>query len=214
MRRKLKRKSQSKIESRTVPNSKNSIVVMGLGNPGAKFERTRHNVGYHVVNLVLDERRGKLRRGFFRRYSYCELTNGPGHQSLVLVRSNSYMNRVGDIVPELLRRYRAAPERFMVVVDNVDLMPGMCRIKRGGGDAGHNGLKSVVRALGHGDFYRLYIGVGRPPGTSLVDHVLGVPDKDDLADIDRACVRASRGVIELAYRPISRMMEEINHREA
>jgi len=123
------------------------------------------------------------------------------------------MNRAGDVVPELLRRYRAAPERFMVVVDNVDLVPGICRIKRGGGDAGHNGLKSVVRALGHGDFYRFYIGVGRPPGGSLVDHVLGVPDKGDLADIDKACVRASWGILELAYRSIPRVMEEINKRE-
>jgi len=185
---------------------------MGLGNPGTKFERTRHNVGYHVLNLILDEKHRRLRRSFFHRYSYCELTRGSGHRSLVLARSNSYMNRTGEVVPELFRRYRVVPERFMVVVDNVDLAPGMCRIKKGGGDAGHNGLKSVARVLGHGDFYRFYIGVGRPPGASLVDHVLGVPDMDDSIDIDSACMQASRGILELAYRPLNRVIEEINSR--
>lgn len=195
-----------------MPNNRNPIVVMGLGNPGTKFERTRHNVGYHVVNLVLDEKHRKLRRGFFRKYSYCELANGRGKHSLVLARSNSYMNRTGDALPELFRRYRVAPERFIVVVDNVDLTPGLCRIKRGGGDAGHNGLKSVVRVLGHGDFYRFYIGVGRPAGSSLIDHVLGVPDMDELADIDNACMRASQGILELPYKPIARVIEKINSR--
>lgn len=193
-----------------MPNNRSPIVVMGLGNPGTEFERTRHNAGYHVVNLVLDKKHGRLRGGFFRRYSYCELTTG--HHSLVLARSNSYMNRTGDAVPELFRRYRVVPERFIIVVDNVDLAPGLCRIKRGGGDAGHNGLKSVLKALGHGDFYRFYIGVGRPAGASLIDHVLGVPDVDELADIDKACRRASRGILELTYKPIARVIEEINNR--
>ena len=197
-----------------MPNSRSSIIVMGLGNPGTEFERTRHNVGYHVVNLVLDEEHGRLRRGFLRRYSYCELTNNLRHHLLVLARSNSYMNRTGDIVPELLRRYRVMSDRFIVVVDNIDLPPGMCRIKKGGGDAGHNGLKSVVRTLGHGDFYRFYIGVGRPPpGAPLVDHVLSVPDMDELANINSACMRASQGILELPYKPITRVIEEINSRE-
>jgi len=121
------------------------------------------------------------------------------------------MNRSGDAIPALFRRYKLAPDRFVVVVDNVDLAPGMCRMKKGGGDAGHNGLKSVIGALGHGDFYRFYIGVGRPsPGISLVDYVLSVPDMNDLADIDSACMRASRGILELSYKPIARVIEEIN----
>jgi len=186
---------------------------MGLGNPGAEFERTRHNVGYHVVNLVLDEEHRELRRGFLRKYSYCELTDDRGRHSLVLARSNSYINRTGDAIPQMLRRYKAAPDRLIVVLDNADLAPGICRMKRGGGNAGHNGLKSVIGALGHGDFHRFYIGVGRPPpDTSLVDHVLGVPDMDEQAGIDSACMRASRGILELSYKPIARVMEEINSR--
>lgn len=194
-----------------MPNSGSPIIILGLGNPGIEFERTRHNVGYHVVNLVLDEKNGRLRRGFLRRYSYCVLT--VKHHSLVLARSNSYMNRSGDVVPELLRRYGVMPDRFIVVLDNMDLAPGICRIKKGGGDAGHNGLKSVIGTLRHGDFYRFYIGVGRPPsGASQVDYVLSVPDMDELADINSACMRASQGILKLPYKPIAGVIEEINSR--
>jgi len=189
-------------------------VIMGLGNPGPRYELSRHNVGYHVINLLLQEPPMRLRRRLFASYSHLLLPGEPGSRSLLLVRSTGYMNNSGDIVPSLVRRFKVQPEDFLIIVDNMDLQPGLCRLKKGGGDAGHNGLKSLIRTMGSKDFYRLYIGVGRPsPGVSVVDHVLGNPDDEDSRKILSACIRAEKALRSLTEKPIARVMEELNRRE-
>ena len=106
------------------------------------------------------------------------------------------MNHSGAVVPYLKRRYRLGPEHLLVVVDNMDLSPGTCRLKMGGGDAGHNGLKSLMVGWGTGAFRRLYIGVGRPrPGASV-------------------CRRAADAVRDLAFRDMARVAEELNRRDS
>jgi PTH1 family peptidyl-tRNA hydrolase len=187
---------------------------MGLGNPGPRYEQSRHNVGYQVINLLLQEPPMRLRRRLFASYYHLMLKGAPEHRPLLLVRSAGYMNNSGDIVPSLVRRYGVEPEDFLVIVDNMDLPPGSCRLKKGGGDAGHNGLKSLISRMGSRDFYRLYIGVGRPsPGVSVVEHVLGNPDTEDREKILSACIRAGNAVRSLAEKPMARVMEELNRRE-
>ncbi len=156
----------------------------------------------------------RLRRRLFASYLHLRLFNYKDRKSIVLIRSTGYMNNSGDIIPSVMRRYRVTPEDIIVLVDNMDLPPGVCKLKKGGGDAGHNGLKSFINRMGSGDFYRLYIGVGRPAvGVSVVDHVLGNPEADDSIKILQACVRAADAVKSLADKPVSRIMEELNRRE-
>ena len=187
---------------------------MGLGNPGPRYELSRHNVGYHVTDLVMQEPPMRLRRRLFASYLHVQLSSSKERKSIVLIRSTGYMNNSGDIVPSVMRRYKATPEDFIVIVDNMDLPPGDCRLKKGGGDAGHNGLKSFISRMGCSDFYRLYIGVGRPaPGISVVDHVLGNPEADDSRKILQACLKAADALKSLADKPVSRVMEELNRRE-
>ena len=205
------------LTKRPVPKSKQSspMIVMGLGNPGPRYERTRHNVGYHVADFLMQEPPLQFRRRLFGLYSYASLNTDAGRRPLILVRYNGYMNRSGELVPSLLRKYDVSAGDFIVVVDNMDLKPGVCRLKKGGGDAGHNGLKSMIHFLGTGDFNRLYIGVGRPaPGISVVDHVLGIPDGSDAPDIAMACLRAAASIRDLTHKSFARVMEDLNRRES
>jgi len=154
----------------------------------------------------------------FRRrlFSSCARARRPasdGFRSLLFLRFNGYMNRSGTIIPGIVRRLGATPADFVVVVDNMDLPPGDIRIKIGGGDAGHNGLKSVVAGLGASGFTRIYIGIGRPSGgTSVVDHVLGVPEEPDRSAIELGCERAAEALSDLRRMPIDRLMERVNRR--
>lgn len=144
-------------------------LVVGLGNPGAKYAATRHNVGY----MALDELAG-------------ELAPVPGVKALVKVRdrvayarSTTYMNTTGEAVGPLAEQLGVAPERIIVVHDELDLPAGKVRVKLGGNENGHNGLKSITEHLGTRDYLRVRMGIGRPPqGMAVPDWVLSPIDGD------------------------------------
>jgi len=195
-------------------NSNPPIIVLGLGNPGPKFERTRHNVGYRVVDQLMKKPPTEFRRRLFTSYAFAELFDSEDNRPIIAVRYDGFMNNSGCIISALKRRYRAATEDLLVVVDNMDLQPGICCIWKGGGTAGHNGLKSVVKHVGSGDFMRLYIGVGRPSaGVGVVEHVLGEPGNQDALAIIDACSRGADAIRRLAYTPFQRVAEGLNRRD-
>ncbi len=140
-------------------------VVVGLGNPGAEYAGTRHNVGHLVVDELATRAGGAWKAHRSGRALAVEgrLGGSPGER-VVLAKSRSYMNESGGPVAALLSFYKAGPDRLIVVHDELDLPYGDLRVKFGGGDNGHNGLKSLRRSLGTGDFYRVRLGIGRPPG--------------------------------------------------
>jgi len=144
-------------------------LVVGLGNPGEKYAATRHNVGY----MALDELAG-------------ELAPVPGVKALVKVRdgvayarSTTYMNTSGEAVGPLAEQLGVAPERIIVVHDELDLPAGKVRVKLGGNENGHNGLKSITEHLGTRDYLRVRMGIGRPPqGMAVPDWVLSPIEGD------------------------------------
>ena len=191
------------------------LIVMGLGNPGQRYESTRHNAGYRVVDIMLQDRQTVFRRRGFSWVQRVEIPADGASRSLILIRWSGYMNESGGVVGYLKRRYSLALENLYIVLDNMDLPPGACRLKKSGGDAGHNGLKSLIRAFGDGTFNRMYIGIGRPkPGRSVVDHVLGKPDKSDGEAIENACVKASTAIWMLRNESFEKVAESINRRES
>jgi PTH1 family peptidyl-tRNA hydrolase len=142
-------------------------VVVGLGNPGPTYAGHRHNVGY----LVADELVRRIGSPFkAHRASRSEVAEGrlgmPGQPGprLVVVRPRSYMNEVGGPTKAVLKFYGATPERLVAIHDELDIPFDTMRLKYSGGDNGHNGLRSLRSALGTGDFYRVRVGIGRPPG--------------------------------------------------
>lgn len=139
-------------------------IVVGLGNPGPKYAGTRHNIGY----LVTDELARRLGAGFRRhkngRSDVVEGRLGVGGPKVVLARSHTYMNETGGPVSSLAQFYKVAPDHIIAIHDELDIAFGTLRIKLGGGDNGHNGLKSMRSSLGSGEFFRVRAGIGRPPG--------------------------------------------------
>jgi PTH1 family peptidyl-tRNA hydrolase len=126
-----------------------ALLVVGLGNPGPRFDGTRHNVGFAVVEAVAERLQLRFRKPLFARYRATRIERRS--DGLALAEPLTYMNNSGQVFPSLLRRYRVTSEGLLVVCDNLDLPPGRVRLKRGGGSAGHNGLSSIVKALGHGE---------------------------------------------------------------
>lgn len=137
-------------------------LIVGLGNPGAEYDLTRHNVGFEVVD-TLAGRAGLALRRHKRGQSSAGQARLTG-QPTVLAKPLTFMNNSGAAVAGLSSYYGVEPERIVVVHDDLDLPLGGLRLKRGGGDGGHNGLKSIRSSLGTGDFLRVRVGIGRPPG--------------------------------------------------
>jgi len=130
---------------------------------------------------------------------------------IILVKPLTYMNRSGSVIPELLKKYSIPVENMILVCDNLDLFPGVIRLKSRGGDAGHNGIKSVISSVDTADFKRMYIGVGRPEkGSEVIQHVLGVPGEVDFEKIKSAADTASDSILKLAVSPAEKVMNEIN----
>ena len=177
-------------------------LVAGLGNPGPQYVWTRHNVGFMVADELARDAELRARRAAHRagerftapRGMHAEVATTrigaagigvPGGEALLIVKPRTFMNDSGRAVGPLTEYHRVAPDHVIVVHDELDLDPGRIRLKAGGGDNGHNGLRSVRAHLGTGDFLRVRLGIGRPPGHRAgADHVLGrVPrgEREDLA---------------------------------
>jgi PTH1 family peptidyl-tRNA hydrolase len=136
-------------------------LVVGLGNPGAEYANTRHNAGYLVVDL-LAERSGARLRSHKARADAAQIRLGAA--PAVLARTRTYMNVSGPPVAALRSFFKVDPDRLIVVHDELDIPFGSVRLKRGGGDNGHNGLRSISSSLGTRDYLRVRFGIGRPPG--------------------------------------------------
>jgi PTH1 family peptidyl-tRNA hydrolase len=134
------------------------LLVAGLGNPGREYERTRHNAGWLVVDELARRQGGSWRSKFSGSLAEVRL----GERRLALLKPETYMNESGRSVGAAARFFKVPAESILVVHDDVDLEPGRLQARRGGGLAGHNGLRSLAQELGTQDFLRLRIGVGRP----------------------------------------------------
>ena len=138
-----------------------TMMIVGLGNPGPEYERTRHNAGFMTVDLLGEN----LRASYWKDEAGAKTAVVRfGEDELVLVKPQTYVNVSGAAVSKLLDTYEVSLSALIVVHDDIDLPPGAVRVKRGGGHGGHNGLRSVNESLGSGEYARVRIGVGRPPG--------------------------------------------------
>lgn len=141
-------------------------LVVGLGNPGAKYAATRHNVGQMVLDHIAEAAGGRF--GAARRAQAVVLEGRLGipgaDERVVLAKTTTYMNVSGGPVAALAAYYDVPPERIVVVHDEVDIPFDTIRLKRGGGEGGHNGLRSTTKSLGTKDYLRVRVGIGRPPG--------------------------------------------------
>jgi peptidyl-tRNA hydrolase, PTH1 family len=139
-------------------------LIVGLGNPGARYERNRHNIGFMAVDAIVRRHGFQPYRGKFKG----AIAEGAiGGERVYALKPQTYMNDSGDSVVEVAQFYKIAPPEIAVIHDEIDLVPGKLRVKRGGGAAGHNGIRSIEAAIGE-DFWRVRLGVGHPGVKELV----------------------------------------------
>lgn len=162
-------------------------LIVGLGNPGPEYETTRHNVGFWFVDHLAD----KLRISLAPQSKFFGKAGRDG--DVWLLEPTTYMNRSGQAVAALANFYKITPAEVLVIHDDLDLPPGGIRLKQGGGNGGHNGLKDIQAKLGTPDFWRLRIGIGHPRTLGLsqqvADFVLHQPRKEEQPDIEHALSR-------------------------
>ena len=146
-------------------------MIVGLGNPGAEYEKTRHNVGFRVSELLAGRWKVKIDRLKFRALTRMVTAEG---QKLLLVQPQTYMNASGAAVSALATYYKVKPERILVIFDDISLPVGRIRVRRDGSAGGHNGIKSIIQSLGTDQFPRVKVGVGAKPHPDydLADWVL------------------------------------------
>ncbi len=190
------------------PKKPPSLVVVGMGNPGPKYAKTRHNAGFWFIDKLADKYGVKMARGHRSTHlAECEIE---GHK-VVLSKPRTNVNGTGIAVTYLLARYHIKAENLLIVCDEIALTPGVVRLRPQGGAAGHNGMKSVIEALGSQNFARLRIGVGRPyPNGDQIGYVLGAPSTEDQGKIDDAVDRAVESVSSLLTVGIDTTMNRFN----
>ena len=163
-------------------------LIAGLGNPGRKYERDRHNAGYRLASRLAERHRVTLRAEPKYHGLVGKLSLPAGE--LWLVMPQTYMNLSGKSVGALARFYKILPEEILALHDELDFPPGVVKIKFGGGVAGHNGLKDIAASLGSQAFWRIRIGIGHPGDRNLVaDYVLSQPSPDERQAIEQAIER-------------------------
>ena len=188
-------------------------IIIGLGNPGSEYAETRHNTGFRVLDLLAEKAEKRFKKSFFRPFLFAEYDTGQSY--FILIKPMTYMNRSGQIIPLLYKKWLGENYRFIIVCDNMDLQPGEIRIKQKGSSAGHNGIKSMLEYLDTDQFIRVFIGVGRPSsGENVVDHVLGRASEGAAGAILKAEERAVLAVESLAVMPLPKVMNEFNRKQA
>lgn len=164
-------------------------LIVGLGNPGPEYEQTRHNAGFWLVDNLANSLPGtRLQRD--SRYNAMLAKTSIAGKEVWLLEPLTFMNRSGQSVGALARFFKIAADEVLVVHDELDLMPGIARLKKGGSAGGHNGLKDITAALGTQDYWRLRLGIGHPRTLSLqqqvADFVLHCPRREDQELIEQA----------------------------
>ncbi|MGN1208854.1 MAG: aminoacyl-tRNA hydrolase [Duodenibacillus sp.] len=181
-------------------NEKPIALIVGLGNPGDEYRDTRHNVGWHFLDALACEKHLRFtdQAKFFGQTARLSTPSG----DVWLLKPTTYMNRSGSAVQAMAAYYKIAPEEILVVHDELDLVPGTMKMKKGGGNAGHNGLKDIAARLSTPEFWRLRIGIGHPrqfcPQQRVYDWVLGRPSPEHEEGIAKCLEAALRTVDNFA----------------
>ena len=182
--------------------------MIGLGNPGAEYEGTRHNLGYMVVDRVAKLKKMEFKPG---RGKYWESKDRSG--SLLLMKPTTFMNDSGLAVNEVMERYGFPASKLMVIYDDLDLPLGSVRIRKRGGAGGHHGMESIIYHLNSEDIPRIRLGIDDDNRSDDVDFVLSRFEESQLDDVEKTVNYAAEGALEFIYNNISKSMNKYNKRE-
>lgn len=190
------------------------LLVVGLGNPGREYSAHRHNIGFMAIDdLARRESAEAFRDKFAGEWARAEIAGQPA----ILLKPMTYMNESGRSVQPAMAFFKVSPAELVVLHDELDIPFGELRLKHGGGHAGHNGLRSIMAAVGSGDFGRVRLGVGRPPPGfrgEVADYVLSGFDPVERTALPDLIAKAGASVVEIARRGFAPAMNVCNTRSA
>jgi len=171
-------------------------LIVGLGNPGSKYQRTRHNAGFLFLDYlhdVLGASQWQRHRQFHAEFAECYVAG----KKIMLIKPQTFMNLSGDAVQAFMHFHKLSAEQLLVVHDEIDLPFGAVKFKKGGGHAGHNGLRDIIAKCGDSAFYRLRLGIGRPINGSVADFVLSAYSSDEVLVRDKVFGGVAKKIDEL-----------------
>ena len=186
-------------------------IIAGLGNPGSRYEKTRHNCGFEAIDLLAEHCGISLKDRKFKSLCGNGVIDG---QKVLLMKPLTYMNLSGEAVQAAAAFYKIDPAKELIVLyDDISLEPGQPRVRAKGSAGGHNGIRSIIRMLGTEQFLRVKIGTGaKPADMDLADYVLGRIPLSERADMAAAFDRASKAAVDLVTEPLDRVMNEYNRK--
>ncbi|CDM69654.1 Peptidyl-tRNA hydrolase [Clostridium bornimense] len=182
------------------------ILVVGLGNIGAKYDKTRHNVGFDVIDVLADRHNISVNKEKFKGV-YGE--GFIGNKKVILLKPSTYMNLSGESIVEVVNFYKLSSNEVIVIYDDISLSVGRLRIRDKGSAGGHNGIKSVIANLKTDEFPRVKVGVGAPKN-NLIEHVLGVFDKEERAIVEKVFESSADAVEEMIANGVNASMNKYN----
>lgn len=184
-------------------------VIAGLGNPGTKYENTRHNIGFMVIDAVAEKNHISVTEKKHRALIGKGMIGG---ERALLVKPQTFMNLSGESIREIIDYYKIEEKTELIVIsDDISLPPGALRIRKKGSAGGHNGLKNIILHLGHDEFQRIRLGVGeKPSGYDLADYVLGHFNEEDRALIRESVEQAAEAVEVMMVEGADRAMNRFN----
>ena len=185
-------------------------IIAGLGNPGKKYENTRHNLGFITIDRLAEKLKVKVNKMKFKSLIGETIIGG---EKVILLKPQTFMNNSGEAIREAVNFYKLSTENLLVIYDDVDIPTGKIRIRHSGSGGTHNGMKSIIYLLEDDQFPRIRIGIGSESKGDLVDYVLGGFKKEEVAPLEEACDRAVSAAICYVENGIDIAMNRYNKRD-
>lgn len=185
------------------------FLIVGLGNPEKKYDKTRHNIGFDTIDALADKYNISMNEKKHKALCGTGVIDGV---KVLLAKPQTYMNLSGDSVAEIVNFYKIDPEEEMIVIfDDISLAPGNIRVRKKGSAGGHNGIKSIIARTGTQNFMRIKVGVGeKPAGWDLADHVLGHFSRGDRALVEDAIKDAEAAAVLMMQGQVDKAMNDFN----
>lgn len=183
-------------------------LIIGLGNPESDYSKTRHNMGFNVINKLSEQYKIDVNKNKFKALYGRGQIEG---EKVILLKPQTYMNLSGESVKEIVDFYKIDLNNIIVIYDDMDIEPGKIKIRKSGGPGTHNGMKSVVNELKNQNFKRVRVGIGMPKDKSnLIEYVIGAIPENGIEDLNKGVVLAKDSVIEIVKNGIDSAMNKFN----
>lgn len=183
-------------------------LIVGLGNPEEEYSKTRHNMGFNAINKIAEQYGIKVTKNKFQGLYESALIEG---EKVILLKPQTYMNLSGESIKEAIDFYKIPEENLIIIYDDIDITPGIIKIRKKGGPGTHNGMKSVIQNIQTEKFPRVRIGIGKPEQKGeLIQYVIGPINKEDKEILDKATTRGKEAVIEIIKNGVDIAMNKFN----